>query len=232
VIVEVRFAEGGDDSKCFVHELAAAYVKYAEVHSLRAEQLSTSEGGVQLKFTGAGAARAFRHEPGKHCVQRVPDNEAHGRRHTSHVSVAVLPLRPEREERPLPDDEVEIKTQCGHGPGGQHQNKTASAVRATHRPTGLQVFINGRDQHSNRREALRILAARVNRLTAGAAQREYEGLRRDQHGDGRRGDKVRTYNFIGGGRVVDHRLGVKTNKIWEVMKGGFDLLFAQVEETE
>ena len=94
------------------------------------------------------------------------------------------------------------------------------------------MFINGRDQHANRREALRILTAKVNRLAAVAADREYSDLRRSQHGDGKRGDKVRTYNFIGGGRIVDHRLGVKTHKVREVMKGRFELLFDQPGATE
>jgi peptide chain release factor 1 len=185
---------------------------------------------VVVKFTGRGAGRLFRHEPGKHCVQRVPPTEKNGRRHTSMVTVAVLPMPPDNGPRPLPDDELEVRTQPGHGPGGQHQNKTASAVRMTHRPTGLQVFINGRDQHSNRREALRILTARVNEHLAEQRNEEYARLRNQQRDGGGRGNKVRTYNFIGGGRIVDHRLGVKTYKVREVMKGRFDLLFEQGEQ--
>jgi peptide chain release factor 1 len=185
---------------------------------------------VVVKFTGRDAGKLFRHEPGKHCVQRVPPTEKKGRRHTSLVTVAVLPMPPDNEPRPLPDDELEVKTQPGHGPGGQHQNKTASAVRMTHKPTGLQVFINGRDQHSNRREALRILTARVNEHLAEQSNREYARLRKSQRDGGGRGNKVRTYNFIGEGRVVDHRLGVKTRKVKEVMKGRFELLFEQGEQ--
>jgi peptide chain release factor 1 len=185
---------------------------------------------VVVKFTGRGAGRLFRHEPGKHCVQRVPPTEKKGRRHTSMVTVAVLPMPPDNDPRPLPDDELEVKTQSGHGPGGQHQNKTASAVRMTHKPTGLQVFINGRDQHSNRREALRILTARVNEHLAEQRNEEYARLRKSQRDGGGRGNKVRTYNFIGGGRVVDHRLGVKTHKVSELMKGRFELLFEQGEQ--
>jgi peptide chain release factor 1 len=191
--------------------------------------LTSEDGHVVVKFTGRDAGKLFRHEPGKHCVQRVPPTEKKGRRHTSMVSVAVLPMPPDNDPVPLPDDELEIKTQSGHGPGGQHQNKTASAVRMTHRPTGLQVFINGRDQHSNRREALRILTARVNEHLAEQRNEEYAQLRKSQRDGGGRGNKVRTYNFIGEGRVVGHRLGVKTRKVKEVMKGRFELLFEQGE---
>ena len=209
----------------FVHDLMAAYSKYALARGLRGDVLHSDEGHVVARFAGSNAGQVFRHEAGKHCLQRVPPTESRGRRHTSFVCVAVLPLPPDNGVRPLPDAEVEVKCQCGHGPGGQHQNKTASAVRATHVPTGIQVFINGRDQHSNRREALRILTARVNEHQASQRNADYADLRSRQLGDGGRGDKVRTYNYIEG-RVVDHRLGSKTRNIDGVLKKGqFDLLF-------
>jgi len=136
--------------------------------------------------------------------------------------VAVLPLPPERLEQPLPETDLQIKFQCGHGPGGQHQNKTASAVRMTHKPTGLQVFITGRDQHANRREALRILTARVRQAENEAQEAAYGQARRQQLGSGKRGAKVRTWNFIAS-RLVDHRLGRKTNRIEDVVRGKLDL---------
>jgi peptide chain release factor 1 len=220
----VRFGEGGDDAKAFAHELAAVYVRHGARLGLTSEELSAVEGHVTLKFTGAGAGGAFRHEPGTHCVQRVPAGEARGKRHTSYVSVAVLPLPPAARQEELPAAEVEVKTQCGRGPGGQHQNKTASAVRMTHRPTGLQVFINGRDQHANRREALRILTARVRQHQHQQRQADYQSARKQQLGSGGRGGKVRTWNFIDG-RIVDHRLGVRARNVKEVMRGRLDLLF-------
>jgi peptide chain release factor 1 len=177
-----------------------------------------------LRFTGAGVAEAFRHEPGQHCVQRVPPSETRGRRHTSIVSVAVLPVLPVSKADELPEKDLDVKTQCGHGPGGQHQNKRASAVRMKHRPTGLSVFINGRDQLANKREALKVLTARVRADYREREEAEFQAARKQQLGDGGRGNKVRTYNFIES-RVVDHRLGVRTNNIKEVMKGRFDLLF-------
>ncbi len=141
----------------------AAYLKYAEHLKLKSELLDASDGHITAKFTGAGVWDAFKNEAGKHVIQRCPPTERSGRRHTSVVAVAVLSLPPDKGYKPLPEDELDIKTQNGHGPGGQHQNKTQSAVRmVVHKPTGLQVFINGRDQHGNRAEALRILTARVN----------------------------------------------------------------------
>jgi len=134
-----------------------------------------------------------------------------------------LPLPPEHDLKPIPDSELEVKTQGGHGPGGQHQNNTDSAVRMTHKPTGLQVFINGRDQHSNRREAKRILTARVNELRQADEQESYNAKRKAQWGGGGRTGKIRTYNFIKS-RVTDHRLNKKTRQIDKVMKGRFDLL--------
>lgn len=139
------------------------------------------------------------------------------------VSVAVLPIPTRLSLESLPDDELVVKSQGGSGPGGQHQNKTDSAVRMTHKPTGLQVFINGRDQQRNRREARRILTAKVYDYFQRQHNAAYDAERRKQIGDGGRGDKVRTYNFINS-RVVDHRLGRKTKQIKRVMKGELDLL--------
>jgi peptide chain release factor 1 len=225
LIVEIKFGEGGADAKAFVRELAAAYLRYGSNRGFAAEALAEEDGHVILQFQGEGAADAFRHEPGKHCVQRVPPGEGNGRRHTSMVSVAVLPVLAVGPREELPEKDLTIKTQCGHGPGGQHQNKTASAVRMTHRPTGLQVFINGRDQHANRREALKVLTARVRAYHREREQAELDAARKQQLGDGGRGNKVRTYNFIDS-RVVDHRLGVRTRNVKEVMRGRLDLLFA------
>jgi peptide chain release factor 1 len=224
VIVEIKFGEGGADAKSFVHELAEVYVRYGTGLGLAAEALSEADGHVVLRFAGAGAAHAFRHEPGKHCVQRVPPTEARGRRHTSMVSVAVLPVLPVRAEDQLAEKDLEIKTQCGHGPGGQHQNKTASAVRMKHKPTGLEVFINGRDQHANRREALKVLTARVLAYHREREQAVLQAARKQQFGNGGRGNKVRTYNLIDH-YVADHRLDVKTHNVKEVMRGRLDLLF-------
>jgi peptide chain release factor 1 len=178
-----------------------------------------------MKVAGKGAAKAFKHEPGKHVVQRYPATENKGRRHTSTISVSVLPML-RVDDRTLSDNEITVKTQGGSGPGGQHQNRTASAVRMTHTATGLQVYINGRCQHANRREALDVLTARVNELERADKVGERDRRREQQMGGGSRSDKVRTYNFIDR-RVVDHRLGKRTTQIAKVMKGQFDLLLTK-----
>jgi peptide chain release factor 1 len=141
------------------------------------------------------------------------------------ISVGVLPIR-EDLWKPLPPDEVEITTQRGsQKAGGQKVNKTSSAVRARHLPTGITVFMqNERSQHQNKEEALRLLVARVNDKRQAEADKAYAAFRRSQLGDGCRGSKVRTYNFIDS-RVTDHQLGRKTQRIDEVMKGRFGLLF-------
>lgn len=222
MIVEIQFGEGGEDSKIFVVELAEAYIKYAELNRLKSEILHESEGHVILKIKGASALKYFEKESGKHCVQRIPPTETRGRRHTSIVGVAVLPIY--RDERVLlKENELEIKTQRGHGAGGQHQNKTDSAVRARHLETGLQVFINGRDQAQNKREAISILTAKVNNLYRQQQREKYDSNRKNQLGSGGRSNKIRTYNFIDS-RAVDHRSGIKTSKLKEIMKGYFNLL--------
>ncbi len=155
MILEILFGEGGDDSKNFVDELFAAYLKYASGLGFKHELLHSDYGHIVAKISGKGVGNAFKHEPGKHCVQRIPETEAKGRKQTSIVVVGVLPIRNDTGFEPLKDAELEVTTQRGHGKGGQHQNKTDSAVRMRHIPTGLAVFINGRDQHSNKREALK-----------------------------------------------------------------------------
>ncbi len=221
-MIDIQFGEGGKDSKMFVDELASAYVKYAILCGLKSNILAVADGHITMNVKGKDAWKAFKHEPGKHVVQRIPPTESHGRRHTSTVSVAVLPISSNLPQS-LEDKDIEIKTQGGHGPGGQHQNKRECAVRAIHKPTGLQVFINVRSQSQNKQEALRILSARVQALSAEKDKSKNSNLRQAQMGQGKRSGKVRTYNFIHG-RVVDHVLGVKTRNIDGVMRGNFNLL--------
>lgn len=186
--------------------------------------LASSNGHFSAKITGSGAWEAFKREGGKHCVQRVPPTEKSGRRQTSSVVVGVLPV-PREVEIEIPDSEIDVKTQGGHGKGGQHQNVTDSAVRMRHIPTGLQVFINGRDQHANRRDARKILTAKVADHYRAQQDSEYGKLRADQMADQGRGNKIRTYNFICS-RAVDHRNGKKTSKVHRVIeRGEFSLLF-------
>ncbi len=234
--MELHAGEGGTDSKLFVADLLATYQRYAANLHLKTEVLSEENGHALMKVIGKGVWKAFKNEPGKHVVQRVPPTERSGRRQTSVISVAVLPLPPEKSLEPLQEKDLETITQTGkQKAGGQNVNKVASAVRMKHKPTGLMVFINGRDQNQNKKEALYILTARVNQLRIDKISSDYDSLRENQmKGGGKlggRGDKVRTYNFIES-RVVDHRLGVKTRNIKEVMKGNLPLLFDSEEKGE
>ena len=204
--------------------MLTAYLKYAEQNRLKSEILHSDEGHVIAKFCGKNVWSYFKYESGKHVVQREPPTENKGRRHTSLVVVGVLPLPPTCKEYQLQDSEVEVSTLRGSGPGGQHKNKTDSAVRMRHKKTGLQVFIDGRDQHANRRAAISILTARVNDHYNKLKQASYDSNRKKQLGDSGRGDKIRTYNFLDG-RIVDHRLNTRTNNIKAVLKrGSFELI--------
>ena len=200
----------------------AAYIRYAQFLGFACEIVYDSDSSWSLKITGDKCWEHFRHESGKHVVQRVPPTESRGRRHTSIVSVAVLNLKPQTETS-LPSDEVEIIAQRGHGKGGQHQNKVSSAIRAVHKPTGIRVFINGRDQYQNKQLALQILAAKVAEMKREAIAQEHNRAKVEQLGFGTRSGKSRTYNFVNG-FAIDHRTGRKTHRIEEVMKGKFDLL--------
>lgn len=187
--------------------------------------MTSSYGHKVIKFIGKNVWQSFKFEGGQHCVQRYPKNDRGGRRHTSIVSVAVLPLPPTKEYKPLPDSELNIIAQIGkQTAGGQNANKVASAIRMTHKPTGLQVFIqNERDQHQNKKVALQILTAKVNELINSKKQNDYNIVRKIQLGDGGRGVKTRTYNFIES-RVTDHKLNKKSSQIDKIMNGRFDLL--------
>jgi len=220
--VEIQFGEGGEDSKIFVDELLSAYLKYAKTLNLKSELLESTNGHVTVRFFGKGAGNAFQYEGGQHCCQRIPPTESKGRKQTSYIKVAILPIY-KQNGFILKESDLEVTTQGGHGKGGQHQNRTDSAVRMKHLPTKLSVFINGRDQHSNRRTALKVLAAKVQDHYRAKSDEKYNRLRRFLVGSGNRGDKIRTYNFMES-RCVDHRFSIKTKNIKRVMKGEFSLI--------
>lgn len=221
-ILEIKSGEGGDDAKLFVGELFAAVAKYSAAKSMRLTLLTSNTGHIVARVKGRDVWSVLSPEIGTHCVQRIPPTETKGRRHTSYVSVGVLPIV-DRHLTPLNMKEVDVTTQGGHGKGGQHQNKTDSAVRMKHLPTGLSVFINGRKQVANKAEAIRVLTARVHDHLRQQTDSEFRTLRQSQFGNSGRGQKIRTYNFMDG-RVVDHRTNRKSNIKGVVSKGDFDAL--------
>lgn len=207
-----------------MEELADVYVRYAHARGFKTEKLAEYDSHISIQVTGKGVGNAFRHETGQHCIQHCPKS-AKGKPHTSLVAVGVLPLPPKHTLRPLDEKDLEITCQTGkQKAGGQNVNKVASAVRMVHKPSGLRVMINGRDQSRNKEDARAILTARVNDLISGRQEADYAKLRKEQMGTGGRGQKVRTYNFIRG-EIVDHTLNKSTKDVKSVMKGHLEILF-------
>ena len=225
ILVELHAGEGGSDSKLFVKDLRHAYCKYAERHNLSWEIVTNEPSYSIILLSGKDARSRFKHESGKHCVQRVPPTERGSRSHTSIISVAVLPVL-EHTDIILNPDDLEIQATKGSGPGGQNKNKSKNMIRMKHVPTGFVACVDGRDYQQNRKMALSILTARVNDCQQ-TKDRDTHNARRQRQLDGKgRGNKIRTYNFIKQ-RVVDHRLNAKTRRIDDVMKGNFDLILTQ-----
>ncbi|PZN04405.1 MAG: peptide chain release factor 1, partial [Bacillota bacterium] len=229
VIMEIRAGAGGEEAALFAGDLFRMYQRYAERQGWRTEVMAATEsdlGGfkeVIFAVSGRGAFSRLKYESGVHRVQRVPVTEAGGRIHTSTATVAVLPEAEEVEVQIDPDD-LEIDTFAASGPGGQHVNKTESAVRITHKPTGIVVTCQDeRSQHKNRARAMKILRARLLDHYTRRQQEELSQQRRSQVGTGERSEKIRTYNFREN-RVTDHRIGLTLYRLQEIMDGDLDEL--------
>jgi len=227
VILEIRAGAGGDEAALFAGDLGRMYRRYAERRGWKTEMLGVHEtdmGGVKeaaIAVGGRGAYSRLKYESGVHRVQRVPVTESSGRIHTSTATVAVLPEAEEVDVDVDPDD-LQIETFRSSGPGGQHVNKTESAVRITHLPTGVVVSCQDeKSQHKNRQKAMRVLRARLLRMAAEQQQEEMDALRRSQVGSGDRSERVRTYNFPQM-RVTDHRIGLTVHNLTEVLDGDLD----------
>ena len=227
VIVEVRAGVGGEEAALFAHSLYRMYSMYAESRGWKTEVDSASEtelGGLkEISFTieGDGAWSRLKYESGVHRVQRVPETESGGRIHTSTATVAVLPEMETADVQLNPAD-IEMQVFRSSGAGGQHVNKTSSAVRLIHKPTGTVVECQQeRSQFQNRDKAMRILASRLYEAEQEKIVDEYTAQRRSQVGSGMRNERIRTYNFPQG-RVTDHRIGLTLYKIDSVMDGDLD----------
>ena len=231
VIVEIRAGVGGEEAALFAHSLYRMYSMYAEGCRWKTEVNSVSEtelGGIkEISFTieGAGAYSRLKFESGVHRVQRVPETESGGRVHTSTVTVAVLPEM-ETVDVKLDPADVEMQVFRASGAGGQHVNKTSSAVRLIHRPTGMVVECQQeRSQFQNRDKAMRILASRLYEQEQERLSSEVTAQRRSQVGSGMRNERIRTYNFPQG-RVTDHRIGLTLYQIERIMDGALEELIS------
>ena len=229
VIIEIRAGVGGEESALFAGSLYRMYSMYAESRRWKLEVANVNDtelGGIkEISFVieGAGAYSRLKYESGVHRVQRVPETEASGRIHTSTVTVAVLPEVDEVEFQINPAD-LQIDTFRSSGAGGQHVNKTESAIRITHLPTGTVVECQDeRSQYKNRDRAMKILASRLYEAEARKQAEAIAAERRSQVGTGMRNERIRTYNFPQG-RVTDHRIGLTLYKIDQIMDGALDEL--------
>jgi peptide chain release factor 1 len=227
VIVEIRAGTGGDEAALFAGDLLRMLTRYAERRGFKSEALSLNAaevGGLKevvLEIKGDGAYSVFKHEAGVHRVQRVPKTESQGRIHTSTATVAVLPEAEEVEVEIDPND-LQIDVYRSSGPGGQSVNTTDSAVRITHKPTGIVVSMQDeKSQLQNRERAMRVLRARIYERALTEQQSELAADRRAQVGSGERSEKVRTYNFPQG-RVTDHRVKLTSHDLQGVMEGDLD----------
>jgi len=232
VFLEVRAGTGGDESALFAGDLFRMYTRYAERQRWQLELISESAselGGykeVIARIVGQGAYSKLKFESGGHRVQRVPATEAQGRIHTSACTVAVLPEADELDDVVLNPAELRIDTFRASGAGGQHVNKTESAIRVTHLPTGLVVECqDSRSQHKNREKALGVLAARIRDKQQREQQAKTASTRKLLIGSGDRSERIRTYNFPQG-RVTDHRINLTLYKIDRIMDGELDELIA------
>jgi peptide chain release factor 1 len=224
MIFEIRAGTGGDEAALFVRDLMEMYRRYAETMGWSFEMLEmvpTELGGfreVSFGIKGEGAFRHLQFESGGHRVQRVPETETQGRIHTSAATVAVLP-EPEEVDIVIRTEDLQVDTMTAGGPGGQHQNKTASAVRMTHLPTGTVVVCRDeRSQHKNRAKALRILRSRLFEQADEKLRTERAEKRRTLIGSGDRSQRIRTYNFPQN-RVTDHRIGLTLYNLDRVIQG-------------
>ena len=227
VIVEIRGGVGGEESALFAHSLFRMYSMFAAKQGWSIELLNYNEtelGGVKeadFIVNGRGAYSRLKYESGVHRVQRVPETESGGRVHTSTATVAVLPEMEEVDVQINPAD-IEMQVYRASGAGGQHVNKTSSAVRLIHKPSGIVVACQEeRSQLQNREKCMRMLASKLYEIEQERIESEHGGLRRSQVGTGMRNERIRTYNFPQG-RVTDHRIGLTLYKIDSVMDGDID----------
>ncbi len=231
VIVEIRAGAGGDEAGLWAGDLYRMLTRYAERRGFKTETLGAHDGSYTLEIKGDGAYSVFKFEGGTHRVQRVPETESQGRIHTSTATVAVLP-EAEDVDIDINQADLEIDVYRSSGPGGQSVNTTDSAVRITHKPTGIVVSMQDeKSQLQNREKAMKVLRARLYEAKLAEQQAELAAERRAQVGTGERAEKIRTYNFPER-RVTDHRVKLTVHNLEEVLGGALDEQTAALQDAE
>jgi len=231
VIVEIRAGAGGDEAGLWAGDLYRMLTRYAERRGFKTETLGAHDGSYTLEIKGDGAYSVFKFEGGTHRVQRVPETESQGRIHTSTATVAVLP-EAEDVDVEVNQSDLEIDVYRSSGPGGQSVNTTDSAVRITHKPTGIVVSMQDeKSQLQNREKAMKVLRARLYEAKLAEQQAELAAERRAQVGTGERAEKIRTYNFPER-RVTDHRVKLTVHNLEEVLGGALDEQTAALQDAE
>lgn len=234
--LEIRAGAGGDEAAIFAGDMFRMYSRYAESKGWRLEVMSSNEGEhggykeMIAQITGDGAYGILKFESGGHRVQRVPETESQGRIHTSACTVAVLPVVPESEAIEINAGDLRIDTFRASGAGGQHVNKTDSAIRLTHIPTGVVVECQDeRSQHKNRARAMSVLQSRLNQMEQDKRNEEEASTRKSLVGSGDRSERIRTYNFPQG-RVSDHRINLTLYKLDDVIAGDLGALLDPIRQ--
>jgi peptide chain release factor 1 len=231
VIVEIRAGAGGDEAGLWAGDLYKMLTRYAERRGFKTETLGATDGSYTLEIKGDGAYSVFKFEGGTHRVQRVPETESQGRIHTSTATVAVLP-EAEDVDIDINQSDLEIDVYRSSGPGGQSVNTTDSAVRITHKPTGIVVSMQDeKSQLQNREKAMKVLRARLYEAKLAEQQAELAAERRAQVGTGERAEKIRTYNYPER-RVTDHRVKLTVHNLEEVLGGALDEQTAALQDAE
>jgi peptide chain release factor 1 len=231
VIVEIRGGAGGEEAGLWAGDLYRMFTRYAERRGFKTETLNASDGSYTFEVRGDGAYSVFKFEGGTHRVQRVPETESQGRIHTSTATVAVLPEAEEVDVQVDPND-LEIDVYRSSGPGGQSVNTTDSAVRITHKPTGIVVSMQDeKSQLQNRERAMKVLRARLYEAKLAEQQAELAAARSAQVGTGERAEKIRTYNFPER-RVTDHRIKLTAHNLDQLLAGELDEFTAALQDDE
>jgi peptide chain release factor 1 len=231
VIVEIRAGAGGDEASLWAGELFRMLSRYAERRGFRADPMEVADGSYTVEVSGEGAYSVFKYEGGTHRVQRIPVTESQGRIHTSTATVAVLP-EAEDVDVHVDQNDLQIDVYRSSGPGGQSVNTTDSAVRITHKPTGIVVSMQDeKSQLQNRDKAMKVLRARLYEQELARQQAELAADRRAQVGTGERAEKIRTYNFPER-RVTDHRVKLTVHNLDQVLEGELDDLTSALQDAE